>query len=84
MLEALRGKYACIREVRGMGLLLAVELHSGELAERVLYECLRKGLSFKISGGKTLSLSPPLIITDEQMAQAIGILDAAMGKAGAE
>ena len=34
-----------------------------ERAERVFYRCLEEGLSFKVSAGSVLTLSPPLTIT---------------------
>lgn len=85
-LGALREKHPCIREVRGIGLLAAVELAgdaaagraAGDIAEDVLYACLRGGLSFKVSGGNVLTLSPPLTITEEEMDRAVGILDGAL------
>jgi 4-aminobutyrate aminotransferase len=40
----------------------------------VLYLALERGLSFKVSMGNVLTLSPPLVITPEQMNQAIDIL----------
>jgi len=63
-----------VTEVRGLGLALAVELGQEEAAERVMYDCLSKGLSFKVSNGNVLTLTPPLNITDEEMAKAISIL----------
>ena len=51
-----------VREVRQLGLMLAVELADPEHADRAMYESLRKGLSFKVGGGKTLVLFPPLNI----------------------
>ena len=48
-----------------------------DAAERVLYDCLENGLSFKVSGGTVLTLTPPLTITHEQMAEALAILDEA-------
>ncbi len=66
-------------EVRGLGLALGVELQSTagnpeDLAQQVLYRCLSKGLSFKISGGNVLTLTPPLTITDDEMDEALRIL----------
>jgi len=66
--------------VRGIGLAMGVELNSPDAAERVLYDCLENGLSFKVSGGTVLTLTPPLTITDEQMAKALTTLDAALGR----
>jgi 4-aminobutyrate aminotransferase len=69
-----------VHEVRGLGLQIAVELRRDgqsaiEESERILYECLARGLSFKISGGNVLTLSPPLTISDAEMDQAISILE---------
>lgn len=52
----------CVRELRQVGLMLAIELEDPEHADRVMYECLRKGVSFKVGGGNTLVLFPPLNI----------------------
>ena len=38
-----------------------------------MYDCLSNGLSFKVSNGNILTLTPPTI-TDEEMARAISIL----------
>ena len=39
-----------------------------------MYDCLSNGLSFKVSNGNILTLTPPLTITDEEMARAISTL----------
>ena len=66
--------------MRGLGLAMGVEVSSPDTAERVLYDCLANGLSFKVSGGTVLTLTPPLTITDEQIAKALSILDKALGR----
>lgn len=88
-LEALRQKHELIGDVRGIGLLWGIELVKDrqtkkkaiEEAEMVLYECLANGLSFKISQGNVLQLSPPLVITRQQLKEAVAIVDAAIAKA---
>ncbi len=88
-LEKLKRRRTLIGDIRGIGLLWGIELvkdpqskeKAFEEAEMVLYECLTHGLSFKISQGNVLQLSPPLIITREQLREAIGIIDAAIAKA---
>jgi 4-aminobutyrate aminotransferase len=47
-------------------------------AEAVMYAALRRGLSFKVTMGNLLTLTPALTITDAEMAQALAILDAAL------
>ena len=73
-LRELQQRHDAVTDVRGLGLALGVELNSPDAAERVLYDCLANGLSFKVSGGTVLTLTPPLTITHEQMAKALGIL----------
>ena len=68
-----------IREIRGMGLLLGVELDHQNcdatvVAERIMYECLRNGLSFKISMGNVLTLAPPLNVSKEDLNFALTVL----------
>lgn len=68
-------KSAAVREVRGIGLLLAVELNDAGLAEEVLYRCLSRGLSFKVGQGNVLVLAPPLIITEAELDRGLEILE---------
>ena len=83
-LRKLKSKHSCVQEVRGAGLLLAVELKSSMgqpaevLAEEVLYACLEKGLSFKVGKGCVLVLSPPLNIEESDLIWALGVFDEAL------
>jgi 4-aminobutyrate aminotransferase len=82
-LADLAARHTVIADVRGIGLLLGVEVEapgadSALLAERILYAALEQGLSFKISMGTILTLTPPLTITAEELNSAINILDAAI------
>jgi 4-aminobutyrate aminotransferase len=82
-LRELAGRHQIIGDVRGLGLLLGVELlrdaktlePATDEAERVMYSALRHGLNFKITMGNILTLTPPLTITETEMNQAIDILD---------
>ncbi len=75
-----------IGEVRGRGLMMGVELVEDRdsyrparaLAERVYYRCLEEGLSFKISAGNVLTLSPPLVIDRADLDRALGIVERAI------
>jgi len=73
-LRKLQQRHNTITDVRGLGLAMGVEVSSPDTAERILYDCLENGLSFKVSGGTVLTLTPPLTITHEQMTKALGIL----------
>ena len=43
-------------------------------AEKVMYGCLTRGLSFKLTMGNIVTLVPPLTITEVEMDSAIDIL----------
>jgi 4-aminobutyrate aminotransferase len=88
-LAAMKEKHAAIGDIRGRGLLIGVELvkdreskePANDLAEEVFYRCLDKGLSFKITMGNVLTLTPPLILTFEEMDLALDIIDGCIGEA---
>ena len=80
-LRDLESKFCFIREVRGAGLLIGVELRdddklgaSTKFAEWIMYRAMSLGLSFKISSGNVLTLVPPLTISKDQLDEAIQIL----------
>lgn len=85
-LMLLKNEFSLIGDIRGKGLLWGVELvkdpltkeRAVEEAEAVLYECLKNGLSFKVSQGNVLQLCPPLIISRKQMADALLIIRGAL------
>ncbi len=72
----------CAREVRGLGLLLGVEVGGvggdpADLAECIMYSALRRGLNFKVSKGNVLTFAPPLNTSEEELDQAWAILEGA-------
>ena len=86
-LNEMKQRHRLLGDVRGIGLLIGVELvrdratkePATDEAEAVMYECMNRGLSFKVSGGNVLTLTPPLVITRGQMEEAMGIVEAAIG-----
>jgi 4-aminobutyrate aminotransferase len=72
-------KHSSIVDVRGVGLLLAVELADRELAEEVLYRCLARGLSFKVGQGNVLVLAPPLVISEADLERALDVVQESLG-----
>ncbi|MGH2452660.1 MAG: (R)-1-hydroxy-2-aminoethylphosphonate ammonia-lyase [bacterium] len=82
-LRAMASRHPLIGDVRGLGLLLGVELVTDRLsrarataeAEAVMYAALSRGLSFKVTMGNILTLTPPLVITREEMDRALDIID---------
>ncbi|KIP65893.1 4-aminobutyrate aminotransferase [Vibrio harveyi] len=84
----MKATYPVIGDVRGIGMLWGIELvtdHESKVraydeAEAVLYQCLNNGVSFKVSQGNVIQLSPPLIITREQLTEALAIFEEAIAK----
>jgi 4-aminobutyrate aminotransferase len=71
----LKARHESIRSVRGLGLLLGLELQSSAAAEQALYRSLEQGLSFKTTMGTVLTLTPPLTVSESELDQAFAILD---------
>lgn len=85
-LEAMKARLPAIGDVRGRGCLIGIELvrdretrePDSDLAEAVLYRALDAGLSFKTTMGNVLTLTPPLVVSEAQMLDALAILEAAI------
>ena len=78
-----------ICDVRSFGLAVAVEIctespGTSDAAERILFECLRNGLSFKVSAGRVLTLTPPLTITPDQLDEAARIVKQSIAAVAAQ
>jgi len=81
-IERMKEKYPLVADGRGLGLLLGIELvkdrqtrePASDAAERVMYRALEKGLSFKVSMGNILTLTPPLTIKREEMDRSLDII----------
>lgn len=75
-----------VQEFRGLGLLMGIQVRSesGErsknnaIAEEIMYRCLTKGLNFKLTTGNTLTLTPPLTISDSETEEALDILESSL------
>ena len=73
-LERLKDKYSYVTEVRGRGLLLAMEFNS-DIGQDVLMACLERGLLINRLKPNAVRFIPPLIIGDKEVDEALGILD---------
>ena len=86
LLFDLKARYDLIDDIRGIGLLWAIEIkdhqqnkeNAGNIAEKIMYNCLENGLSFKVSNSNVLTLSPSLIIKEKQLIKAIKIIENAI------
>jgi 4-aminobutyrate aminotransferase len=81
-LAALKDRFDLIGDVRGRGLLFGLDLVADRetktpavaAADRIMYACLEMGLSFKVSHGSFLTLTPPLTIEEADLDRALDII----------
>jgi len=85
-LVELMNRHDVIGDVRGLGLMLAVEIvhdratreWAPHLRDEIITECFNRGLLVLGAGPSTIRLSPPLVIDEEQAACATQILSEAI------
>lgn len=70
-LEAMKKKYPVIKEVRGMGFLIGVEIDFD--TKEFMKKCLEKKLLLISAGPKVIRLLPPLNVTKEELDEALHI-----------
>jgi 4-aminobutyrate aminotransferase len=82
-LRELQTRHECIGDVRGLGLMLAVDLvvdretrePDHDLLARVLHRCFEKGLVLLGCGDSSVRIAPPLIVGRDEADTAVTILD---------
>lgn len=72
----LKEKYSIIKDVRGIGLMLGLELSIP--AKEVMTKAMENGLLVIGAGEKVIRFVPPLIISKENVNEAISVLDNAL------
>ncbi len=77
-LEKLASKYDFIKEVRGIGFMVGMELTLE--AKDVLSSCLQKGLLLIGAGKNIIRFTPPLIISKDNVDEMISILDGVLSE----
>jgi acetylornithine/LysW-gamma-L-lysine aminotransferase len=77
-LEGLQSKHRIVKEVRGLGLMLGVELRYDVLG--VILKALDKGVLLLDAGRTVVRLLPPLVIEKQQIDKAVEVLDEALGE----
>ncbi|QDG54171.1 acetylornithine transaminase [Persicimonas caeni] len=75
-LVALAERFPVILDVRGRGLMVGAEC--GEAARDIYLECRNQGLLINTAGGDTLRFVPPLIITEDDVEEALSRLERAL------
>jgi len=91
-LKEFQNHHELIGDVRGKGLIIGVELvedrktkmPAAKATEHIVDQALRKGVYYASGGryGNVLKISPPLVITKEQIDFALQVLDEALKEAG--
>lgn len=67
-----------IREVRGYGLIIGIQMDSSETASKVQSYCRENGVLINVAHGGTIRLIPPLILEDSQKDVFTGLLREAL------
>jgi predicted acetylornithine/succinylornithine family transaminase len=75
-LRGLAERFEVIRDVRGRGLMIGAEC--GDAASQIYQECRNQGLLINTAGGDTLRFVPPLIITADDVDEALSRLERAL------
>jgi acetylornithine/N-succinyldiaminopimelate aminotransferase len=76
-LERIKNKHNIIKNVRGRGLLIALEFKE-DIAEKVMYACLERGLVINYLKPNLLRVIPPLIINKDDIKEGMQVLDEAL------
>ncbi len=77
-LSGLAKKYAVIKEARGLGLMIGIELIMPGKA--IIEECIKEGLLINCTQENVLRLMPALNVTRKQVDKAVGILERVLNK----
>jgi len=75
-LSDLKERHDCITDIRGMGLMMGIDLTCE--ASQVLSACRERGLLLAAAGSHTIRFVPPLIITKEEISEAMEILESVL------
>jgi acetylornithine/N-succinyldiaminopimelate aminotransferase len=77
-LEWVKAKHGCVREVRGMGLMLGMELNSADTAKQVVSQLMQRGILINRTHETVLRFLPPYIIEKKHVDQVVKALEAAL------
>lgn len=84
-LRSLQGRHSLVYDVRGMGLMVGMELRrdaaaASEEAHEVIQRTFRRGLLLLPCGKSTIRFCPPLVVDEEDVNVAVRIVDEALGE----
>ena len=75
-LEELKNKHTMIREIRGKGLMIGIEMKF-EIRD-ILMELINQGILMLYSGRNILRILPPLVISEEDITKVLHVLDSVL------
>ncbi|MCU0483029.1 MAG: aminotransferase class III-fold pyridoxal phosphate-dependent enzyme, partial [Chloroflexi bacterium] len=73
-----------IRDVRGLGLMIGIQFDSGDTAEAVQMAAFRRGALVLQAGDDCVRISPPLVITAEEIETGVRIFSEAVEEVAAD
>ncbi|MCH8029026.1 MAG: acetylornithine transaminase [Candidatus Dadabacteria bacterium] len=80
-LSSIGAKYkGMVKDVRGMGLILGVELRSADMGPELFSSCLERGFLYIPTVEKVIRILPPLNVSTEEIDFALEALDCAFGE----
>jgi acetylornithine aminotransferase/acetylornithine/N-succinyldiaminopimelate aminotransferase len=83
-LQKLSKKHSEVTNVRGMGLMLALQLNSGDLAKAVVRELLKQGILINRTHETVLRFLPPYIVEKKHIDQLVEALDSSLQQIAAD
>jgi len=79
-LAELKAKHKFMREVRGAGLMIGVEVDKVNRAKAIVKEAMGKGVILNRTNDKVLRFLPPFIITAQEIDHAVEVLETVFGQ----
>jgi len=79
-LQELQARYGAIREVRGLGLMLGMDLDSADLAKAVFKQMLDRGVIVNRTDETVIRFLPPFIVQKKHVDEVIALLDQTLEK----
>ena len=84
-LRDLAQAHRVVREVRGKGLFIGIELDMDastfDNARQIVERCLERGLVVNAAGANVLRLAPPLVVQERELDEGLGILERVLSEA---
>lgn len=88
-LEEMKERYEVVGDVRGVGLMIGMELvrdkrtkeYGKKAKDAVLLECFKNGLLLLPAGRSTIRIIPPITISESNLEKGLDVLEAAVKKA---